>query len=43
MENKTPLFLGIAAVAIIGIAAFAFTSGQSGNGAHRNPDYPEDG
>lgn len=26
MENKTPLFLGIAAVAIIGIAVFAFSN-----------------
>ncbi len=36
MENKTPLMLGIAAVAVIGIAIFAFSSRPPADGSAQN-------
>jgi hypothetical protein len=36
MENKTPLMLGIAAVAVIGIAIFAFSSRPPADGTAQN-------
>lgn len=42
MENKTPVFIGIAAVAIIGIAIFAFSSSNQETASNQtNPSVVE--